>query len=307
VLRLILPKFIQKKGQMGSPKKFLLIINPIAGDNDKTGLTNSVREFAGQQGVALTEYKTTGKGDEAAITKLYNELKPERILIAGGDGTVKMVGETLAHKDVILGVLPSGSANGLSVDLELPADVLQNLEIAFNGRYIEMDMVSINGKKSMHLSDLGANAELVKNYEEGKVRGKLGYALKAFTTIMELADPFQAKIEVNEQVIETQARMIVIANSQRYGTGVTINPIGRMDDGKFEIVILKTLDLMLIGKIVMGNIPVENDENVTIISAEEAVITTNIPVSFQIDGEYCGMEQKLDIKILKQQMRVAVP
>jgi diacylglycerol kinase (ATP) len=292
---------------MGTPKKFLLIINPIAGGNDKTALTESVREFADQEGVTLIEYETTGRGDEDAITKLYHEHKPQRILVAGGDGTVKMVGETLAHKDVILGVLPAGSANGLSVDLELPNDVQQNLEIAFNGRYIEMDMVSINGKKSLHLSDLGANAELVKNYEEGTTRGKLGYALKAFTTIKELGDPFHATITVNKQVIETQARMIVIANTQRYGTGVTINPIGRMDDGKFEIVILKTLDLMLIGKIVMGNIPVENDENVTIISAEKAVITTDIPVAFQIDGEYCGKEQKLDIEILKHQMRVAVP
>lgn len=304
---MILPKFIQKKGEMGTPKKFLLIINPIAGDNDKTELTEIVRVFAEQQGVALIEYETTGNGDEAAITNLYKEHEPQRILVAGGDGTVKMVGETLAHKDVIIGILPAGSANGLSVDLELPDDVEENLQIAFNGRYIEMDMVCINGKKSLHLSDLGANADLVKNYEEGTMRGKLGYALKAFTTIKELGDPFHATIAVNKQVIETEARMIVIANSQRYGTGVTINPIGRMDDGKFEIVILKTLDLMLIGKIVIGNIPVENDENVNIISAEKAVITTNIPVAFQIDGEYCGKEQKLDVEILKQQMRIAIP
>lgn len=292
---------------MGIPKKFLLIINPIAGGNDKTELKESVLQFAEKEGVEIITYETTGKGDEAAITDLYDTHKPKRVLVAGGDGTVKMVGETLAHKDVTIGVLPAGSANGLSVDLELPDDIEENLEIAFNGRHIEMDMVSINGKKSLHLSDLGANAELVKNYEEGNTRGKLGYALKALTTIKELGDPFNATIEVNKQVIETPARMIVIANTQRYGTGVTINPIGRMDDGKFEIVILKSLDLMLIGKIVMGNIPVENDENVTIISADKAVISTDVPVAFQIDGEYCGKEQRLDIQILKRQMRVAVP
>jgi diacylglycerol kinase family enzyme len=43
--------------------------------------------------------------------------------------------------------------------------------------------------------------------------------------------------------------MIVIANSQKYGTGVTINPNGAMDDGKFELVILKNLDLVVLGKL----------------------------------------------------------
>jgi diacylglycerol kinase family enzyme len=35
----------------------------------------------------------------------------------------------------------------------------------------------------------------------------------------------------------------------KYGTGVTINPNGAMDDGKFELVILKNLDLVVLGKL----------------------------------------------------------
>ncbi|WP_367221605.1 diacylglycerol kinase family protein, partial [Flavobacterium sp.] len=104
----------------------------------------------------------------------------------------------------------------------------ENLEIAFHNHFMEMDMISINGKKSIHLSDLGLNAELVKNYENGSTRGKLGYALQVITTLTELEEPFSAKIEVNNQTIECIARMIVIANSQKYGTGVTINPEGVM-------------------------------------------------------------------------------
>ncbi len=292
---------------MSSQKKFLLIVNPIAGGNDKTAMIEAVQDFAQKEGVTLIEYKTTGEEDEKAIKTLYDVHKPERILVAGGDGTIKIVAEAVEHLDVIIGVLPAGSANGLSVDLELPRDIEETIKIAFRNHYMEMDMVCINGKKSLHLSDIGVNAELIRNYENSSIRGKLGYAIQAFNTLTDLAPPFHATIKANGQVIETEARMVVLANTQKYGTGVTINPIGIMDDGKFEVVILKNMDLLVIGKILSGNIPVDSNEDVEIISTQEAEITTSVPVCFQIDGEYCGEETRLDVKILHRQMKVAIP
>lgn len=287
-------------------KKYILVVNPISGDVDKSEILNKTMAFAIEYDVEIIVYETSGENDDLAIKDLYNLHKPERILIAGGDGTIKMVGEALEKHDVIFGILPAGSANGLAVDLNLPSTLEENLDIAFHNHFMEMDMISINGKKSIHLSDLGLNAELVKNYENGSTRGKLGYALQVITTLTELEEPFTAKIEVNNETIECVARMIVIANSQKYGTGVTINPDGVMNDGKFEIVILKNLDLVVFGKIITGNIPV-NSEDVEIISSDKAIITTTSPVSFQIDGEYIGEETQLSIKILPSQMKVAIP
>jgi len=288
-------------------KKCLLIVNPIAGGNDKTEIINASREFARNEGVELIEFETTGEDDENAIRSLYMEHKPQRILVAGGDGTIKMVAEAVEQNDVIIGVLPAGSANGLSVDLELPNDIQETLKIAFHGNVMEMDMVCINDKKSLHLSDIGVNAELIRNYEGSKIRGKLGYALQAISTLTDLDPPFHVKIEANGKTIETEARMVVMANTQRYGTGVTINPVGKMDDGKFEIVILKSMDVFLIGKIIAGKIPLDSEEDVEIISTQQALITTNVPVCFQIDGEYCGEEERLEVRILHHQMKVAVP
>lgn len=286
---------------------FILVVNPIAGGQDKANLTLQVKDFTTAQGVTLIEYETTGKDDEQAIISLYDEHKPQRILVAGGDGTIKMVAEALEHKDVIIGVLPSGSANGLSVDLNLPKSIEENLAIACKGEFVEMDMVDINGKKSLHLSDLGVNAALIKNYESGRVRGKLGYALQIINTLTDLDDPFWITIEANGKKTTSEARMVVVANTNKYGTGVTINPIGKFNDGKFEVIILKSLDIIIIGKILAGNIPVDDNEDVEIISTEEALIVTNRPVSFQIDGEFYGEEDRLHVKILHRQLKVAVP
>ena len=283
-----------------------MIVNPIAGDVDKTLIVDATKIFADKEKVNLVLFETTGNNDSTQIKSLFDKHQPERVLIAGGDGTIKMVAEALEKQDTILGILPAGSANGLSVDLNLPDSLEENLVIAFHNHFMEMDMVSINGTKSLHLSDIGLNAQLVKNYENSETRGKWGYALQAIATLNEQDPPFEVSVVANNRTIKCEARMVVIANSQKYGTGVTINPDGRMNDGKFEIVILKNLDLLVFGKIISGNMPVD-PKDVEIISTDKASITTAVPIAFQIDGEYVGQETNLDIMILPQQMKIAIP
>lgn len=286
-------------------KKYILVVNPISGDKDKTPLLEQIYDFANRIDIALVQYETTGENDAKAINELFTTHQPERIIIAGGDGTIKMVGEALADEAVVFGIIPAGSANGLSIDLKLPTTIEDNLQVAFQSDFIEIDMVAINGKTSLHLSDLGLNALLVKNYENSNTRGKLGYALQAINTLAASEAPFEATIEVNGDQLTFTAEMIVIANSQKYGTGVTINPNGKINDGKFEIVVLKQLNVFAIGKIVAGNI-LSNTEDVTIISTEKAIITTTKKVNFQIDGEFFGAVDRLDISILPAQMKVAI-
>jgi diacylglycerol kinase family enzyme len=59
----------------------------------------------------LALYTTTGIDDIAKIKVLYDTLKPERVIVAGGDGTIKSV---LNHWKmyVVFGIIPAGSANG---------------------------------------------------------------------------------------------------------------------------------------------------------------------------------------------------
>lgn len=290
---------------MATQKKFILVINPISGDLDKTEIVNKTKAFAERLYIEIVVYETTGKEDEKHIEKLFLELKPERVLIAGGDGTIKIVGEALEKHDVIFGIIPAGSANGLAMDLNLPTDLDENIKVAIQNNSISIDMVEINQKKSLHLSDIGLNALLVKNYENGSIRGKLGYALKVVPTLSEADDPFLATISFDDKKIECNCQMIVIANSQKYGTGVTINPYGSINDGKFEIIVLKSVDLLTIGKIVTGNMSHDLEE-VDTYSTNKATITTSRKISFQIDGEYCGEEDNLEIAILPNQMKIAV-
>jgi diacylglycerol kinase (ATP) len=287
-------------------KNIIMVVNPISGDVDKSDIIEATALFAAKENLNFILFETSGEDDILKIKTLYETYKPKRIIVTGGDGTIKMVAEAMENEDVILGILPAGSSNGLAVDLNLPQTLEESLDIAFHNNYIELDMIVINGKKSIHLSDLGLNADLIKNYENSDIRGKWGYILQAYTTLKDLEEPFTATITTNNRTIECVARMIVIANSQKYGTGIVINPNGAMNDGKFELIILKNLDLVVLGKIITGNMPI-NSEDLEIISTDKATITTNFPVSFQMDGEYCGVETLLEISILSKKMKVAIP
>ena len=295
---------------MGNPifmsQKVFLVVNPISGGTAKDAMIQQVHDFAQNRGYSVDVFETTGDDDFQKIQTKFGEVKPDRVLVAGGDGTVKMVGEALEKENVVLGIIPAGSANGLSVDLDFPKDMNEILNIAFGDELMHIDMVMINGHKSVHLADVGLNAELIKNYENGSIRGKLGYALQSINTLTDPPQPFKVRVEANGQIVTADAKMLVVANSNRYGTGVTINPMGKMDDGKFEIVIIKNLDLWVFGKIVVGNMPLDTGD-VEIITAEKAVITTDVPVHFQVDGEYLGQITRMEAEILPKNLHIAVP
>jgi diacylglycerol kinase (ATP) len=284
----------------------ILVVNPVSGGLDKSAIIEAVAFFAAKENKNFVLYETSGVNDIFKIRKLYKTYIPKRIIIAGGDGTINMVAEAMQDEDVIIGILPAGSANGLAVDLNLPESIDENLEICFHNNFLAIDMILINDKISFHLSDLGLNADLVKNYEKSEIRGKWGYVLQAYTTLKDLEEPFTATITANGETMKCIARMIVIANSQKYGTGIVINPNGLMNDGRFELIILKNLDLLVLAKIITGNMPIDS-EDLAIISTNKAIITTNVPVSFQMDGEYCGTETLLNISVMPQRMKVSIP
>lgn len=288
-------------------KNILLVVNPISGDLDKTEFVAAAVSYCKENALVPIIFYTTAGNDTAELKRLVIKHNPLRIIIIGGDGTIKLVANALQEIDVIFGIIPAGSANGLSVDLDFSKILSETIKVAFENDPIEIDMVCINGQKSLHLSDIGLNAELIKNYQNSRIRGKMGYMLQSINTLTDEELPFNATITTADEIVTVNSKMIVIANSQKYGTGVIINPIGRLNDGKFEIVILKNLNLIVFSKIVLGNMPLETEEDITILSTNAATIDTDVPVHFQIDGEYCGLTNHLKIEIIEKNFKLAVP
>ena len=286
-------------------KEVLLIVNPIAGDLNKDNVVRLVKQYAERYSIKFHQFNTTGENDKDKILSELDNHSIDRIIIAGGDGTINLVAEAIKNENIPIGLIPSGSANGLATNLDLPEDLEEKVETAFGENLIELDMLCINDQICLHMSDLGVNAELIRNFESSRFRGKFGYFVQSFPTLWKSSYPFNFCIKTEKCTVEKSGVLLAIANASKYGSGANVNPDGKPDDGIFEILVFKKLDVIEILKLIFKKTELHSDF-VEIISAREAKITANKPVAFQIDGEFMGEEDRLKIHLLDRKLKISV-
>ncbi len=81
----------------------------------------------------------------------------------------------------------------MAKELSIPLTVQDALEIIIAGNTKDADVIRVNDQHiCLHLSDIGLNAQLIKHFEEGKLRGKWGYATKVLKTLW-LKSPMKVK------------------------------------------------------------------------------------------------------------------
>lgn len=283
-----------------------MVVNPISGGKDKTSLLEEVEQIIRNRGIQPQIFYTTGSGDKEKLRKVIEDFDPQRIFSIGGDGTIKLIAEILQDDSIPLGVYPAGSANGLAENLNLPADIESLTNINLGNKFAHLDTIMVNEELCLHISDIGLNAELIKNYQEGNIRGKLGYLIQSIPTLIKSDFPFQFKIEIDGKLYRRDAVLVAIANARKYGTGANINPHGRYDDGRFEILIFKEFNIPQILQSFRDNVEL-NEDFLEIIPAVEARITSNKNIPFQIDGEYRGDIKDVRARISPIKVKITIP
>lgn len=284
----------------------LLIVNPIAGNSDKSEVIQAVTQRTNALNYSLQHYTTTGEDDAKAIKEYLTNREIHIVLVAGGDGTVSMVADIVKEYEITLGILPVGSANGLATNFKIPQDLQEQLTIAFGDHFVAMDVLQLNDRICLHIADLGINAELIENYDNSSIRGKIGYFIQSIPTLIQSNHPFQFKIQCNGTEITRQGVLLAIANANTFGTGARINPNGKINDGKFEVLVFKELNFLEILKTFKDNNP-HNPEFVEIVCTDEVRIECRENVSFQIDGEYIGKVTTVKAVVHPKKLKLAIP
>lgn len=237
-----------------------------------------------------------------AISENIRLFKPDRLVAAGGDGTVKTLAGMLVEHAIPLAIIPTGSANGMAAELGIPTNIEQALDLALTGMPQPMDLININEEWCIHLADIGWNATILKHFENGPTRGKLGYAL-ALLKIIRKKIYMPAAIKVDGLALDRQVMMLVIANASRYGTGAVINPDSKVDDGLMELVIVRRMSFAELFNMMVRRKNFD-PAAIEIISCKELEIKTLKPYHFQVDGEYLGKMKHIQAKIKKHAIEV---
>ncbi len=79
------------------------------------------------------------------MAKRAIENESDLVLVAGGDGTVRVVCAALAHTGIPVGVIPAGTGNLLARNLHIPLDLDDALERILDGRDRRIDLVKVYG------------------------------------------------------------------------------------------------------------------------------------------------------------------
>ncbi len=286
--------------------KYLFVINNGSGRSSTLSWKDTINDFFKGKEDTFQIYNLPDKFDTKQIKDHILKAKATYVVAVGGDGTVTMLANILAGTNLPLGILPGGSANGMAKELGIAEQPLEALKIIEDGFVQEIDLIKINNKNyCLHLSDLGLNAHLIKHFDEGKVRGKLGYALVLLKTLWH-KEKLEVIIRTNETKIRRSAFMVALANASKYGTGAVINPEGKLDDGLFEVIIVKRLAIGPLLKMLLKP-GLFNSTKIEIVSCTSVEINTRNKVHFQIDGEYQGRTKHLTAEINKGAVKMIVP
>ena len=245
------------------------------------------------------------KFDLKEIRNKIATVKPENVIAVGGDGTVTMLANILAGKNIPLGILPGGSANGMAKELGIPEAPADALNIIRKGFIKNLDLIQINENFCLHMSDLGLNARLIKYFDEGKLRGKLGYGKVIIRTLWH-HEKMYVTVRTGETEVKRVAYMVVFANARMYGTGAVINPEGKPDDGMFEVIIVRKLSVIALLKMLFRP-GMFNPKHIEILSCTSAGITTTKNIHFQVDGEYIGKVNKVRAVIQPGIIKMILP
>ncbi len=288
--------------------RILFVLNHAAGGTSKSAWETAIAEYFSEEGGHVHQtFRMEPPDCSEALRATLAEFNPDRVGALGGDGTLKFVAEVLLGTDIPIAFLPAGSANGMARELGLPADPSACLHLLVHGTPKAADVVRLNGHLSLHLSDLGLNAQLVKYFDEGEGRGLMGYAKQVLRVIR---NSHQMRLEISVDgggPIRRRAWMVVVANARMYGTGAIINPDGSLYDGRFEVVLLKRRWAWEMVMMLVRKQATESNRLTEILPAESAVITMRRPAHFQVDGEYIGKVRKVEAVVEGGAVLLLVP
>src|SRR5207244_9077670 len=87
----------------------------------------------------------------------------ERVLVAGGDGSVAEAANVLAGTGVALAVVPGGTGNLFALNLGLPTDAEAALHLALTGAARPLDVGRANGHVFLVAAGMGLDARMVQD------------------------------------------------------------------------------------------------------------------------------------------------
>ncbi len=221
-----------------------MILNPIKVPDPE--------EFRSKVDAALTErgfddslwLETTVDDAGETMAKRAVQETVDLVVVAGGDGTVRVVCAELARTDIPVAVLPAGTGNLLARNLGISLDLDTALAELLDGTEQRIDSVQVEGDqlgtdRFVVMAGLGLDAAIIADAPD-ELKKRVGWAAYVVSTLKNLNHPFvRVEIIVDDRPpLRRRVRTVVIGNVGTLQANIPLLPDALPDDGMIDAVVL---------------------------------------------------------------------
>ncbi len=281
------------------------IINPISGTGKQVNIEEKIKLEIDSLKFDTFLHYTAHKGH---ATELAQQLVSENatiVVAVGGDGTVNEVAQALLYNPTILGIIPTGSGNGLARHLGIPQQVQKSLRLLNTLNTREIDSCKANDQFFINVSGIGYDAHISHCFAKERIRGMKTY-VKLILSEWWSYKVKHYKILVNgEQLLNDEAVQVSFANGTQFGNNVIISPESIDNDGELELCILKPFNFYEIPHLLLALATrrFHLHKRMQIIKCTSATIITE-GAKAHLDGEPKYLGDKIALKVNPKSIRV---
>ena len=234
----------------------------------------------------------------------------DRIIAAGGDGTVKMCVNAMIKHDIHLplALLPSGTANDFAYYFELPSELDYLLDIALGDKTTSADVGIVNDRCFINVAAMGAMVDVSQKTDPAlkNAFGTLAYYMKAVTELPQV-HPIKVRLTTEEEVYDGAIYFMVVMNGESAGGFRKLSPHSSISDGKLDVIAFRKMPIMEFGpllfEVVNGRHP--ENKNVLCLQTSKLKIESDEEIETDIDGEH-GVKLPLEFGVHNRRLEIFV-
>ncbi|MBO1770475.1 diacylglycerol kinase family protein [Agrococcus sp. TF02-05] len=311
-----------------------IVYNPVKVDRDTLARQVETAEPIEWSEPLWFETDADDSGRAAVRAALAEDI--DLLIVAGGDGTVRVAADEITSTDVPLAIVPAGTGNLLARNLGIDVtDVVEALRTAFGGAEREIDLGELeiqapDGTRSKHafavMVGFGLDAEMIDKTDEGlkKKVGWLAYVDAAGRVISSL-DKVRVAVRLDGgRTTRSTVNTMLIGNCGTVTNGIIILPDAAIDDGMLDIALVRPRGVrgwaQVAGYIARNNLIVtkllrrrghlgrqRTGAALGYGQAKETQARLDEPRAVQVDGDVVGEAIALRAGIREDALRVRVP
>lgn len=279
-------------------KRARIIYNPTSGREIFKRHLPDVLVRLEKAGYETSCHATTGAGDATEAARKAVEREFDLVVAAGGDGTINEVVNGIADQDYRpkLAIIPVGTTNDFARAIGVPRSIEGACDIIANGEAVPIDIGSVtNEGKTRYFINIAGGGRLTElTYEvPSKLKtmlGQLAYYLKGIEMLPSIKAT-EARIEYDGKVFEGEIMLFLLSLTNSVGGFEKLAPDSSLNDGMFDLIILKKTNLAEFIRLVTLAARGEhiNDPHLIYTKANRVKVTSPNNMQLNLDGEFGGM------------------